>query len=151
MRKILFSQLELRFDLITKKTVTKSDLSPHQNHFRLPTDAMQRRLLPILTADEAAATNLQKDIPRRVRARWQPENRDTVVDGKREPQEKMRQKKWKKHNRLDMTLVHLNAGMNKLHLSRWESSHGTIIKGDGYIKFIRRCSFVEGHCSNLGL
>ncbi|KAG8055879.1 hypothetical protein GUJ93_ZPchr0001g32254 [Zizania palustris] len=77
---ILVSRLELRFDLlvhfITEKTMTKSDLDPHQNRFRLLTDTVQRRLLPILTADEAAAANLQQDIPRRVRARG---NRKTAT------------------------------------------------------------------------
>ncbi|KAL5227743.1 hypothetical protein ABZP36_016008 [Zizania latifolia] len=144
MRKILLSRLELRFDLsvhfITEKTVTKTDLDPHQNRFRLPTDAVQRHLLPILTADEATSANLLQDIPRRVRARWEPEN----IDGKQGQPKTRRKKKGKKHGGLDVTLVHLTAGMKKLQLSRWESSHGTIIKGDGYIEFIKSCGFLEG-------
>ncbi|KAL5206141.1 hypothetical protein ABZP36_034350 [Zizania latifolia] len=149
MRKILLSQLELRFDLpvhfITEKTVTKTDLDPHQNRFRLPTDAVQRHLIPILTDDEAASANLLQDVPPRARAPREPENTDAVADGKQEPSEKRRRKKkkGKKHGGLDVTLVHLTAGKKKLQLSRWESSHGTIIKGDGYIEFIKSCGFME--------
>ncbi|KAG8055877.1 hypothetical protein GUJ93_ZPchr0001g31113 [Zizania palustris] len=56
----------------------------------------------------------------------------------------MRQKKkGKEHGGLDVTLVHLTAGMKKLQLTRWESSHGTIIKGVCYIEFIRSCRFKQ--------
>ncbi|KAL5228914.1 hypothetical protein ABZP36_017179 [Zizania latifolia] len=148
MRKILLSRLELRFDLpmhfIAEKTVTKTDLDPHQNRFRLPTDAVQRHLLPILTDDEAASANLLQDIPPRARAPREQENTDVVADGKQGPPEMRRKKKkGKKHGGLDVTLVHLTAGKKKLQLSRWDSSHGTIIKGNGYIEFIKSCGLME--------
>ncbi|KAL5227007.1 hypothetical protein ABZP36_015272 [Zizania latifolia] len=149
MRKILLSRLELRFDLsvhfITEKMVTKTDLDPHQNRFCLPTDVVQRHLLPILTDDEATSANLLQNIPPRARAPKEPENTDVVANGKKGPPETRRKKKKrKKHGGLDdVTVVHLTAGKKKLQLSRWESSHGTIIKGDDYIKFIKSCGFME--------
>ncbi|KAF0900910.1 hypothetical protein E2562_036916 [Oryza meyeriana var. granulata] len=56
-RKILFCRLGLRYDLpvvfIEEKTVTRTDLDPHQNRFRLACGGVEHRLLPFLTHDEA--------------------------------------------------------------------------------------------------
>lgn len=40
-----------------------------------------------------------------------------------------------------MKLVDLIAGDKELQLSWWDGNEGTIIKGKGYIDFIRRCFF----------
>ena len=43
-----------------------------------------------------------------------------------------------------MRLVDLAAGASgELLLSRWESTAGTVVKGEGYMGFVRRCSFRE--------
>ncbi|KAF0917376.1 hypothetical protein E2562_017833 [Oryza meyeriana var. granulata] len=59
---ILLARLLLSFDqpvvFIGRKTVTRTDLDPHQNRFRLPTLGVDRHLLPMLTLDEAKAANL---------------------------------------------------------------------------------------------
>ena len=41
------------------------------------------------------------------------------------------------------SLVDLATGARELRMSRWESSRGTIVKGEGYLDFVRRCSFKE--------
>ena len=40
-------------------------------------------------------------------------------------------------------LVGLDGGAKELLLSRWESTAGTVVKGEGYMGFVRRCSFRE--------
>ncbi|KAL6620180.1 hypothetical protein ACP70R_035319 [Stipagrostis hirtigluma subsp. patula] len=145
LRNHILPALRLRADLplhyIGKKTVTGTDLEVldgHQNRFRIPTDGVLRNLRPILTIDELAHANLLKDPAPRPRRHHEPEP---------EPEngaaaEKRKKKQGRAHGGLPVKLVDLDAGASwELRLSRWDSSHGTVVKGEGYLDFIRRCKF----------
>ncbi|PUZ66176.1 hypothetical protein GQ55_3G285800 [Panicum hallii var. hallii] len=140
----LRADVEVRF--IHEKRVTSTDLDPHQNRFRIPTDGALRRLSPLLTVEELDAANLLYD-PATVAAQQQqqlelepePESETEAEQGK-----KRRKKQGMVHGGLPVRLVDLAAGASgELLLSRWTSSHGTIVKGSGYMDYIRRCSFKE--------
>ncbi|CAN6355328.1 unnamed protein product [Urochloa humidicola] len=150
LREHILPVLGLREDLpvhyVDRKRVTDTDLDAHQNRFRLPADGVLRRLRPILTADELDAANLLHDpLPK---PRRQPEAAEqlqlemnlTSDDGK-----KVRKKRQGMvHGGLPVRMVDLAAGASgELLLSRWSSSSGTIVKGGGYMDFVRRCSFRE--------
>ncbi|CAN6342178.1 unnamed protein product [Urochloa humidicola] len=149
LRKHILPALGLRDDLavhyVDRKRVTDTDLDSHQNRFRLPADGVLRRLRPVLTADELDAANLLHDPlpkPRRqpeVAQQLQLEINLTADDGK-----KVRKRQGMVHGGLPVRMVDLAAGASgELLLSRWSSSSGTIVKGGGYMDFVRRCSFKE--------
>jgi hypothetical protein len=124
---------EVRF--IHEKRVTSTDLDPHQNRFRIPTDGALRRLRPLLTLDELDAANLLYDPAAAAAQHQEPEP---------EPGKKRRKRQGMVHGGLPVRLVDLAAGPSgELLLSRWSSSHGTIVKGSGYMDYVRRCSFKE--------
>ena len=124
---------EVRF--IHEKRVTSTDLEPHQNRFRIPTDGALRRLRPLLTVEELDAANLLYDPAAAAAQHQEPEP---------EPGKKRRKRQGMVHGGLPVRLVDLAAGASgELLLSRWSSSHGTIVKGSGYMDYVRRCSFKE--------
>lgn len=205
-RKILLERLGLTYDqpvvFIARKTVTRTDLDPHQNRFRLPIFGVERRLLPMLTVDEAKEANLvendeEKGVPRprpRPKKKRRTEKGSVVVaataaadgelqkpqgtttpetnvegedqapprpkpvpkkkkrrtekgsvdvaDGEQQQQQKGREKEPRKkaqgkdHGGVPVTVLHLSGAMKELRLVLWDSSHGTIIKGTGYMDFI---------------
>lgn len=140
--------LGLRTDLavhfIAEKVVTGTDVDGHQNRFRIPLGGVESCLRAILTPAELDAANLLHDAaPRRRRP---PKKPATTEPGNEEGIKKMKEpkKKGKVHGGLRVRLVDLAAGVKELEMSRWDSSRATVIKGEGYIDFIRRCSFGEG-------
>lgn len=162
LRSHILHVLRLRADLdmhfIDVKTVTSTDLDAHQNRFRIPTFGVLHRLRPLLTHDELDAANLLYDPEPRARAPKQlpapPAETSSAAAGpsssssEKQPPEgekvKKKKKKGRVHGGLPVRLVDLAAGASlDLRLSRWESSHGTIVKGELYLDFIRRCSFKE--------
>ncbi|GJN14335.1 hypothetical protein PR202_gb01149 [Eleusine coracana subsp. coracana] len=140
--------LGLRGDLpmhfIDKKTVTSTDLDAHQNRFRLPSEGVLERLRPLLTLEELHAANLLYDPEPRAKKPKQlqlPAPPETSTSSEKVVKKK---KRGRVHGGLPVRMVDLAAGASwELRLSRWESSHGTIVKGEGYLDFIRRCSFKE--------
>uniref|UniRef100_A0A0E0JMC5 TF-B3 domain-containing protein n=1 Tax=Oryza punctata TaxID=4537 RepID=A0A0E0JMC5_ORYPU len=200
-RKILLKRLGLTYDqpvvFIARKTVTRTDLDPHQNRFRLPISGVEHRLLPMLTLDEAKEANLVendelKGVPR-PRPRSKKKRRRTeegsvvaaadgelqmqgttpetnvegeespsrpkprpkkkrrtekgsVADGEQQQQEEgttpgtekepRKKAQGKDHGGVPVTVLHLSGAMRELRLVLWDSSHGTIIKGSGYMDFI---------------
>ncbi|AQK98588.1 hypothetical protein Zm00014a_007620 [Zea mays] len=144
LRRHFLEALGLRADLpvhfIHDKRMSKTDLDGHQSRFRIPRDGVERHLRPILSPQELDAANLLEG-PRRRPRRQEP--------GPSEPQDgnnrrKTSKKKGKAHGGLPVMLVDLNAGAKELRLSRWDSSQGTIVKGEGYLQFMRQCTFKEG-------
>nr|CAB3473868.1 unnamed protein product [Digitaria exilis] len=132
---------------IADKILTDTDLNPHQNRFRIPRDGVIHPLLPLLTPTEITQANLLNDPPppRPPRAK-KPSNGAAVADaeGNGGPSGKKVKKpkaKGKVHGGLRVKLVDLMAGAKELLMSRWHSSRGTVVKGEGYLDFIRRCSF----------
>ncbi|PUZ55384.1 hypothetical protein GQ55_5G208100 [Panicum hallii var. hallii] len=149
LRRHFLAELGLRADLpvhfIAEKFVTSTDLDGHQNRFRIPSDGVERRLRAILTPRELHDANLLHDPPPMPRKRPRHEQPDVAAEGEQPPGKRMKQpkRKGKVHGGLRMKLVDLAAGARELQMSRWESSRGTIVKGEGYLDFIRRCSFKE--------
>ncbi|WVZ98358.1 hypothetical protein U9M48_043814 [Paspalum notatum var. saurae] len=154
--------LRLRADLpayfLGEKRVTETDLNRQQNRFRIPTDGL-RYLREILTPEELEAANLLHDPaprPRKTRRepdpQPQPDNEAAPAAGQHQQGEELqeqqqlgrRKKAGKVHGGYAVRLVDLVAGdSGTLLLSRWDSSGGTVVKGEGYMEFIRRCSFKE--------
>ncbi|KAF8664900.1 hypothetical protein HU200_054217 [Digitaria exilis] len=123
---------------IDDKVLTDTDLNPHQNRFRIRRDGVMRRLLPLLTPTEVHQANLLDDNPPRPRP---PRNKDGAQgNGNKLKKPKA---KGKVHGGLRVKLVDLMAGAKELLMSRWHSSRGTVLKGEGYLDFVRRCSFRE--------
>ena len=164
LRRHFLVALGLRADLpvhfIGDKCVTSTDLEPHQNRFRIPREGVESRLRPILTLEELDAANLLEDDPtpepRKKRPRQEQEQEQELQQPgpSSEPQQdgaaaaegkkvKRPKKKGKVHGGLRVKLVSLDAGAKELLMSRWQSSHGTIVKGEGYLHFIRRCGLKE--------
>jgi hypothetical protein len=148
LRNHVLRDLGLREDLavhfIHEKRVTDTDLDAHQNRFRIPSDGALRRLRPILTVDELDSANLLYDPASLPKQQPEPEleNGDAIAD--QDGNKKKRKRRGKVHGGLPVKLVDLAAGASgELLLSRWSSSHGTIVKGGGYMDYIRRCSFKE--------
>ncbi|RCV17904.1 hypothetical protein SETIT_3G257600v2 [Setaria italica] len=146
LRTHILPALGLREDLpvhfIDRKRVTGTDLDAHQNRFRVPSDGVLRRLRPILTPGELDSANLLHDPAPKPRRQPEPVPLLQSVEG--EHQEQRKKRKGKVHGGLPVRLVDLAAGSSgELLLSRWESSSGTIVKGEGYMDFVRRCSFKE--------
>ncbi|CAN6328413.1 unnamed protein product [Urochloa humidicola] len=153
LRKHILPALGLREDLpvhfVDRKCVTDTDLDAHQNRFRLPADGVLRRLRPILTADELDAANLLHD-PLPKPRRQQPELEPILLqlnfttDGEEQGKKVRKKRQGMVHGGLPVRMVDLAAGASReLLLSRWSSSSGTIVKGGGYMDFVRRCSFKE--------
>jgi hypothetical protein len=144
--------LGLRADLpvhfVDRKRVTGTDLDAHQNRFRVPSDGVLRRLRPILTPDELDSANLLHDPAPKPKRQPEPVPpplllRLQSVQGEHH-QEQRKKRKGKVHGGLPVRLVDVSAGASgDLLLSRWESSSGTIVKGEGYMDFVRRCSFKQ--------
>ncbi|RCV17903.1 hypothetical protein SETIT_3G257500v2 [Setaria italica] len=148
LRKHILPALGLREDLpvhfIDRKRVTDTDLNPQQNRFRIPSEGALGRLRSILTVDELDSANLLEDPVSK--STQQPKEDDAAADkeGEQEQGRKKRKRRGKVHGGLPVKLVDLAAGASgELLLSRWSSSHGTIVKGGGYMDYIRRCSFKE--------
>ncbi|CAL4907980.1 unnamed protein product [Urochloa decumbens] len=147
LRERILPALGLRDDLpvhfVDRKRVTDTDLDAHQNRFRLPADGVLRRLRPILTAGELDAANLLHDTLPKPKRQLELENLITAHD--EEQGKKVRKKRQGMvHGGLPVRMVDLAAGASgELLLSRWSSSSGTIVKGGGYMDFVRRCSFKE--------
>ncbi|KAI4999682.1 hypothetical protein ZWY2020_004271 [Hordeum vulgare] len=57
--------------------------------------------------------------------------------------QKRKKKQGKKHDGLPVVVCNVHAGTKQLQLTRWETSHGNIIKGEGYLDFITRSCFKE--------
>ncbi|CAN6351158.1 unnamed protein product [Urochloa humidicola] len=147
LRERILPALGLRNDLpvhfVDRKSVTGTDLDAHQNRFRLPADGVLRRLRPILTAGELDAANLLHDPPPKS-SRQQVELENLTADGEEQGKKGRKKKQGMVHGGLSVRMVDLAAGASgELLLSRWSSSSGTIVKGGGYMDFVRRCSFNE--------
>ncbi|OEL28857.1 hypothetical protein BAE44_0010122 [Dichanthelium oligosanthes] len=153
LRRQILPSLELPEDLpvhfIDRKRVTHTDVDEHQNRFRIPSDGALGRLRPILTNEELDLANLLHDPAPRPRKQSEPEPQpeDVAADNQVEhdEQEKIRKKRQgRRHGGLPVRLMDLAAGASgELLLSMWESSSGTVVKGEGYMDYIRRCSFKE--------
>lgn len=134
LRKHVLAGLGLRADLpvhfVGEKVVTKTDVDGHQNRFRIPNAGVQRCLHAMLNLAELHAANLLYDMPPRRRTPKKPSNtkpgkeEDGVIETMKEPKHR-----GKVHGGLPVMLVDVDAGTKKLQLSRWDSSHGTVIKG----------------------
>ncbi|KAL6614747.1 hypothetical protein ACP70R_037017 [Stipagrostis hirtigluma subsp. patula] len=152
LRKHFLLGLKLRADLpvhfIDDKRITDTDLKGHQNRLRIPSEGATRRLRAIMTPTERDAANLLHDPPPKPRPKkktQEPQSGAAAAEGQPQQGKKIKKpkKQGKRHGGLRVNLVHLTAGAKELMLSRWESSRGTIVKGEGYIDFIRRCCFQE--------
>ncbi|CAL4907979.1 unnamed protein product [Urochloa decumbens] len=149
LREHILPALGLRDDLpvhfVDSKRVTDTDLDAHQNRFRLPADGVLRHLRPILTAEELDAANLLHDPLPKPRRQPEPEPPLQLESLTAEEGKKVRKKRQGMvHGGLPVRMVDLAAGASgELLLSRWSSSSGTIVKGGGYMDFVRRCSFRE--------
>ncbi|GJN18097.1 hypothetical protein PR202_gb05219 [Eleusine coracana subsp. coracana] len=146
-RKHFLPALGLRADLpvhfIAEKTVTSTDVDAHQNRFRIPLDGVERCLRAILTPAELHAANLLHDMAPRKRTKKMKENVNAEEEGANKKMKEPK-KKGKVHGGLRVRLVDLAAGAKELQMSRWDSSRATVVKGEGYLDFVRRCSFREG-------
>ncbi|PUZ55383.1 hypothetical protein GQ55_5G208000 [Panicum hallii var. hallii] len=152
LRRHFLEALGLRADL---PFVTSTDLDPHQNRFRIPGAGVKRRLRAILTPRELDEANLLRDPTPRSRTRHRAsqahpapppsEPRNVAAEGEQPPGKKIKKpkRKGKVHGGLRVKLVDLHAGAKELLMSRRSSSKGTIVKGRGYLDFIRRCGFKE--------
>jgi hypothetical protein len=136
LRRELLPYLRLRYDLpvyfIAEKAVTATDLDRHQNRFRLPSEGVMRNLRRMLSPLERKAANLlHEECPRPPKLPKQP----------KVPGEKRTKRQGKKHGGLPALVIEPYAGIRELQLSRWDSSAGTVIKGEGYMDFINKCGF----------
>uniref|UniRef100_A0A8I6XN00 Uncharacterized protein n=1 Tax=Hordeum vulgare subsp. vulgare TaxID=112509 RepID=A0A8I6XN00_HORVV len=133
-------RLDLTVTFIDEKAVTATDLDPQQNRFRLPTAGVLSSLRPILSPEELDAAKIPcegaKEAPR---PSMLPPTEEEVQQGRI----KRKKKQGKKHGGLPVLVCNVHAGTKQLQLTRWESSHGNIIKGEGYLDFITRCCFKE--------
>ncbi|CAL4893349.1 unnamed protein product [Urochloa decumbens] len=149
LRELILPALGLRNDLavhfVDSKRVTDTDLDAHQNRFRLPADGVLRRLRPILTPGELDAANLLHDpLPKPRRQQLEPEPLQLESLTADEGKNVRKKRQGMVHGGLPVRLVDLAAGASgELLLSRWSSSSGTIVKGGGFMDFVRRCSFRE--------
>ncbi|PNT72568.1 hypothetical protein BRADI_2g46390v3 [Brachypodium distachyon] len=134
LREHLFPRLRLRFDLpvhfIAEKPVTATDLDSRQSRFRLPIPDVMRNLCPILSDEELEAAS----IPREETPAPRPPPTEEELQGRRK-------RMGKKHGGLPVLVVNLDAGIQELQLTRWESSGVIVIKGEGYSQYITQCSF----------
>ncbi|KAF8719895.1 hypothetical protein HU200_024658 [Digitaria exilis] len=144
----LWKQLQVHF--IHTKRVTDTDLEAHQNRFRIPTEGAVQRLRPIMTTEELDAANLLHDPAAVASLESETEEEEeegeqlAAEQGQRKRKRKRKKRKGKVHGGLPVRLVDLAAGVSdSLLLTRWTSSHGTIVKGGGYMNYVRRCSFKE--------
>ncbi|CAO1947984.1 unnamed protein product [Urochloa humidicola] len=162
LRRHFLAALGLRADLpvhfIDDKIVTGTDLDPHQNRFRIPGAGVKRCLRAILTPRELYEANLLHDpIPKpRKPPKHQlepppskPQTNSAAAAGEGDEQQppekktKVPKKQGKVHGGLRVKMVDLAAGAKELLMSRWDSSLGTVVKGGGYLDFVRRCGFRE--------
>jgi hypothetical protein len=148
LRKDILPKLGLREDLpvlfIDRKRVTDTDLNPQQNRFRIPSEGALGRLRSILTVDELDSANLLEDPVSKSTKHLEDDDAAADKEKEQEQGKKKKKKRGKVHGGLPVKMVDLAAGASgELLLSRWSSSHGTIVKGGGYMDYIRRCSFKE--------
>uniref|UniRef100_A0A8I6WZR2 Uncharacterized protein n=1 Tax=Hordeum vulgare subsp. vulgare TaxID=112509 RepID=A0A8I6WZR2_HORVV len=135
-------RLDLTVTFIDEKVVTATDLDSQKNRFRLPTAGVLYSLRPLLSPEELDAASIPRDgakvVPRLSRS--PPIEEEEVQQGSIK---KRKKKQGKKHGGLPVVVCNVHAGTKQLQLTRWESSHGNIIKGGGYLDFITRCCFKE--------
>ncbi|KAI4999680.1 hypothetical protein ZWY2020_004269 [Hordeum vulgare] len=112
-------RLDLTVTFIDEKVVTATDLNSQQNRFRLPNAG----------CPEAAKVAADR--------------RGRLEDLQHGSTKKRKKKQGKKHGGLPIVVCNVQAGTKHLQLTRWERSHGKIIKGEGYLDFITRCYFKE--------
>ncbi|XBI28628.1 hypothetical protein VPH35_052810 [Triticum aestivum] len=137
-------RLDLAVHFIDEKVVTATDLDPQQNRFRLPTAGVLRSLRPILSPEELEAASIPHEgasaaprLPRR------PPPPPTKEEELQQGRIKRKKRQGKKHGGLPVVVCNIHAGTKALQLTQWESNHGNIIKGEGYLDFINRCCFKE--------
>ncbi|XBI65349.1 hypothetical protein VPH35_045222 [Triticum aestivum] len=137
-------RLDLPVHFIDEKVLTATDLDPQQNRFRLLTAGVLRSLRPILSPEELYAASIPREgasaasrLPRR------PPPPPTEEEELQQGQMKRKKMQGKKHGGLSVVVCNVHAGTKALQLTQWESSHGNIIKGEGYLDFITRCCFEE--------
>ncbi|KAI4999677.1 hypothetical protein ZWY2020_004266 [Hordeum vulgare] len=123
--------LDLTVTFIDEKVVTATDLDSQQNRFRLPNACVLRSLHPLLSPELLDTASIPRD--------------STKVAPRLIEEEELQQgrKRKKKHGGLPVVVCNVHAGTKQLQLTRWESSHGNIVKGEGYLDFITRCCFKE--------
>jgi hypothetical protein len=147
LRKHYLLELKLRADLpvhfVGEKILKNSDLNGQQNRFRLPGDGDVCVLHKILSPEDLHSANLLHEIATRPKIpRWQsePDNGTAEEHGEQGKSKKMA---GRAHGGLRVKLVDLIAGDKELLLSRWDSKKSVIVKGEGYLDFIKRCSLKE--------
>ncbi|CAO1945503.1 unnamed protein product [Urochloa humidicola] len=152
LRRHFLAALGLRADLpvhfIDDKIVTSTDLDPHQNRFRIPGAGVKRGLRAILTPRELYEANLLHDLIPMPRKNLPRIAAAAAAEGDKQPpppekKTKIPKKQGKVHGGLRVKMVDLTAGAKELLMSRWDSSLGTVVKGGGYLDFVRRCGFRE--------
>ncbi|RCV26710.1 hypothetical protein SETIT_5G268200v2 [Setaria italica] len=147
LRKHYLLELKLRADLpvhfVGERILKNSDLNGQQNRFRLPGDGDVCVLHKILSPEDLQSANLLHEIattPKTLRRQSEPDNGAAEEQGEQGKSKKMT---GREHGGLRMKLVDLIAGDKELLLLRWDSKKSVIIKGEGYLDFIKRCSLKE--------
>uniref|UniRef100_A0A0D9X6C1 Uncharacterized protein n=1 Tax=Leersia perrieri TaxID=77586 RepID=A0A0D9X6C1_9ORYZ len=143
-RKILFYRLGLRYDLpvvfVETKTVTRTDLDPHQNRFRLAALGVQLRFRPFLSYDEAVASSFIQPPPppegEQQLSPPPPPPPPAQAEEENGEEGKGKKKRGRMHGGMPVTVVHLQGGAKELLLTRWDSSGAAVVKGEGYMNFI---------------
>ncbi|CAM0880307.1 unnamed protein product [Alopecurus aequalis] len=122
-------RIDLPVRFIDEKVVTATDLVPHQNRFRLPREGVIRNLWPFLSPLQRNAANmLHEEAPRPPKVPKLPKQPAGARSTGGFPCS------WS-----CPTGGHV--GIRELQLARWDSSGGTVIKGEGYLNFINSCGF----------
>uniref|UniRef100_A0ACD5VTI6 Uncharacterized protein n=1 Tax=Avena sativa TaxID=4498 RepID=A0ACD5VTI6_AVESA len=145
LRQRLGLRLDLTVHFVGEKAVTVTDLDGQQNRFRLPTEPVLRVLRSILFDEELDAAK----IPRAgmevapVAPKKPPPTKEELLQGKGNIVKRTNRKQGAKHGGLPVSLCNVDAGVMDLRLTRWESTHAVVVKGEGYLDFITRCGFKE--------
>lgn len=153
---------------IMAKTITKTDIDDGQNHLLIPAGFVRAYLIPFLSDKERAAANLLDQERKRKKPSTEDHGDQDLKgweikkmkifesDGVQEPGEgeasndkkkKKKKEAGRKHEGLCVQ-VHVGGSMWKawmvyLKMTRWDSSNGTILKGDEYSKYLVRWSGIK--------